>query len=76
MMMCHPVEFHSKKICSSVDLVETVTFDVSPDCDLEDSKPIFLHDTVAHDNPSPYQAWLQKVQQRRRYHPDEQSPEF
>ena len=44
--------------------------------ELEDSKPIFLHDTLAHDVASPYQVWLQKVQQLKRYHPDEQSLEF
>ena len=46
---------------------------MSTHCDPElvDSKPIFLHDTLAHDVASPYQLWLQKVQQLRRYHPDE-----
>ena len=36
---------------------------MDPHCDpkLEDSKPIFLHDTLAHDVASPYQVWLQKV---------------
>ena len=60
-------------------MVETVIFhSISPHCDLEleDSKPIFLHDTLAHDDASPYQIWLQKVQQLRRYRPDEQSLEF
>ena len=59
--------------------VETVIFDqMSPNCDpeLEDSKPIFLHDTLAHDISSPYQVWLQKVPQLRRYHSDEHSLEF
>ena len=27
---------------------------MSPDCDLEHSKPIFFHDTLAHDGASPY----------------------
>ena len=79
MMMYHPIKFGSKKISSSVDMVETVISDyMSPHCDLEleDSKPIFLHDTLAHDNAWPYQDWLQKVQQLRRYHPDEHPPEF
>ena len=43
---------------------------------LEDSKPIFLHDTLANNVASPYQFWLQKVQQLRRYGPDEHSLEF
>ena len=36
---------------------------MSPQCDLdlEDSKPIFLHDTLAHDEASPYQVWLQDL---------------
>ena len=74
-----PSKFGYKKICSSADMVETVIFDqMSPHCDpeLEDSKPIFLHDTLAHDVASPYQVWLKKVQQPRRYHPDEHSLEF
>ena len=38
-------------------MVETVIFDyVRPNCDfdLEDSKPVFLHDTLAHEDASPY----------------------
>ena len=46
------------------------------DLELEDSKPIFLQDTLAHDDASPYQVRLQKVQQLRRYRPDEHSLEF
>ena len=60
-------------------MVERVIFDqMGPHCDpeLEDSKQIFLHDTLAHDVASPYQVWLQKVQQLRRYRPDERSLEF
>ena len=62
--MYHPIKFGCQKISSSADMVETVIFhQMSPHCDpeLEDSKPIFLHDTLAHDVASPYQAWLQKV---------------
>ena len=64
--MYDPIKCGCKKISSSLDMVETVTLDyMSPHYDLEpeDSKPIFLHDTLAHDNASPYQVWLQKVQQ-------------
>ena len=63
-----PSKFGCKKINSSADMVETVTFDqMSLYCDpeLEDSKPIFLH-ILAHDVASLYQIWLQKVQQQRR----------
>ena len=69
-----------KKISSSVDMVEeTVISDRrSPHCDpeLEDRKPILLHDILAHDVASLYQIWLQKIQQQRRYHSDEHSVEF
>ena len=74
--MYHPIKFGCKKISSSADMVEKVIFDqISPHCDpeLEDSKSVFLHDTLAHDVASPYQVWVQKVQHLRRYHPDEHS---
>ena len=64
---------------SSVGIVDTVIFDymsLQYDPELEDSKPIFVHDTLAHENAAPYQVWLQKVQQLRRYRPDEQPLEF
>ena len=72
MMMYHQIKFGYKNISSSADMVETVTFDqmtLSPhsDPELEDSKLVFLQDTLAHDVASPYQVWLQKVQQLRRY---------
>ena len=60
-------------------MAETVIFDqMSLHCDpeLEDSKPIFLPDTFDHDVASPYQVWSQKIQQLRRYHPDEHSLKF
>ena len=72
--MYHPITCNYKKISSSVDMVETVISDqISPNCDpeLQDSKPIFLHDTMAHDVASTYQVWLQMVQQLKRYRPDE-----
>ena len=68
MMMHHPIKFVCKKKSSSADTVETVISDqISLHCDpeLEDSKPIFLHDTLAHDASSPYQVWLHKIQQLR-----------
>ena len=46
-----PSKFGCKKISNSADIVETVIFDqMSPHCDheLEDRKPIFLHDILAH----------------------------
>ena len=79
MMMYHPIKCSFKKISSSVDMAETVVLDyISPhyEPELEDSKPIFLHITLAHDNVSQYQVWLQKVQQLWRYCQDEQLLEF
>ena len=79
MMMYYPINFVCKTISSSANMVETVIFDqMSPHCgpELEDRKPIFLHDILAHYVASPYQVWLQKVQQLRRYHPDDLSLEF
>ena len=57
-MMYHPIKFDRKEISSSIDMIGTVISDyMSPlyDPKLEDSKPIFLHDTMAHDHASPYQ---------------------
>ena len=71
--MYHP-NLVAKKVSSSTDMVETVIFDqMSPHCDpeLKDRKPTFLRDILAHVVTSPYQVWLQKVQQLRRYHSDE-----
>ena len=34
---------------------------------LKTAKHFFLHDTPSHDNTLPYQVWLQKVEQFRRY---------
>ena len=69
--MYHPIKFTCKKIRSSVDMIETVITDhKSPHCDIdvENSKPIFLHYTLAHDDAPSYQVWSQKVQQLRRYY--------
>ena len=79
MMVYHPITCGCKKISSSVDMVETVILDyISPHCDpeLEDSKPLFLYDTLAHDDASQYQVWQQKVRQFRRYRPDEHPLEW
>ena len=66
-------------ITSGLDMVETVILDYMShhyDPEFENSKQIFLHDTLAHDDVSPYQAWLQTVQQLRRNCPDEHLLEF
>ena len=75
----HLIKFGCQKISSLADMVETVIFDqISPHCDpeLEDSKPIFLLDTLVHDVASSDQVWLQRLQQLRRYRSDEHSLEF
>ena len=74
-----PSKFGCKKISNSADIVETVIFDqMSPhsDTELEDSKPIFLHDILAYGVASPHPVCLQRARQQRRYHPDEHSLEF
>ena len=74
-----PSKFGCKQISSSADMVETVISDqMSHHCDpeLEDRKPAILRDILAHDVASPYQVWLQKVQQQGRYHSDKHSLEF
>ena len=55
--MYHVTKLGSKKISFSVDLYgrNRHIYYTRTQCDLEleDSKPIFLHDTVAHDDASP-----------------------
>ena len=61
--MYYPIKFGCKKISSSVDMVETVILDYMSsqyDPELEDSTPIFLYDTLAHDDASPHQVWFTK----------------
>ena len=75
-MMYHPIKFDRKEISSSIDMIGTVISDyMSPHCDLEleDSKPIFLQNTPAHDDTSPYQFDHKRFSS---YHPDEQLLEF
>ena len=53
LMMYHPIKSGCKKISTSVDVVKTVICDcMSPYCDpeLEASKPIFLLNTLVHDD--------------------------
>ena len=73
----HQTEFGCIRISSSEDMVRNKTkkqsyFDYrSPNCDfdLEDSKTIFLRDSLAHDDAASYQVWLQNVSPFRRHHP-------
>ena len=78
MMMYHQTICGCKRISSLEDKVEIVIFwfyiyiYICSRCDHypEDRKPIFLHDTLAHNNTPQYQVWLQKVERFRRYHSD------
>ena len=53
MMIYQPITFGCKDMVVTLDCM-------SPHCDtdLEDSKPIFLHNTLAHDDASLCQAWF------------------
>ena len=44
--------------------------DLNNSLGLEANKPIFLHNTLAHNNKPPHEVWSQKVQWFRRYHLD------
>ena len=54
----------AKRIRSSKDIIEAVTFwfDEPCDLDLKDSNQHFLHDIPAYGDVSPYKVWLQKIQ--------------
>ena len=69
MMLYYQTKFGSKQTSSLEDIVKIVTFFLSPCCDLdiEDSEPVFVHDTLPHDNTPHYQIWLKMVVQFRRY---------
>ena len=51
-MMYHPIKFGCKKISSSAVISDQMNPHGDPEH--EDSKPIFMHDTLAHDVASPY----------------------
>ena len=59
MILYYHIKFGCKQTSSLEDMVQTIIyFDyISPCCDLdiEDSEPIFLHDTSPHDYTPPYQ---------------------
>ena len=59
MIMHHNTKFGNKMFLSLEDIILTNTDILSLCCDLdlENNKPIFLHDTLAHDAASPYQIW-------------------
>ena len=79
MMMYHSIKCGGKKISSSVDMVETVILDYMShyyDPELEERKPVFLRNILAHNDASPCKVRLQKVKQLMRYRPDEHSLEL
>ena len=58
MIMCYQTKFGSKGISSSKDKLKLSYFDPissSSDPDSENSKSIFLHDTLAHNDAPHYQ---------------------
>ena len=61
MIMYYQTKVGSKRISNSEDTVETViVWSYKPllcDLDLENNKPIFLHDPPAHNDASQYQVW-------------------
>ena len=84
-MMYHPIKFSCNKISSSAGLIEKsclIKWAVTVTLNLKTANksscmtlwPMMLH----HNSASPFQVWLQKVQQqrRRRYHPEEHLLEY
>ena len=84
MMMCHQTKFTIPSLETKCSVVQNIssrqTFinisNLHCDLGLELKNPIFPRDTLAHNDASSHQVWLQKFQQLRRYHPNEHSLEF
>ena len=63
MMMYHSIKCGGKKISSSVDMVETVILDYMShyyDPELEERKPVFLRNILAHNDASQWARVLRK----------------
>ena len=62
MIMYHQTKFSCKKTSSSDNNKKSYIDYIILNCDLdlEDSKPIFLKDNLAHNDASSYQVWKQK----------------
>ena len=58
-MMHHNTKFGTKMFLSLEDIIWTNTDILTLYCDLDlkNSKPSFLHDTLAHNDASQYQVW-------------------
>ena len=58
LLMCHKTKFSCKRISSSEDKrLYSDYMILHCDHDLEDNKPIFLEDNLAHNDAAPYQLW-------------------
>ena len=69
-MMYHSIKFGSKKSRPVEQIWKKQSYLIMSrhcDLDLEDSKPILTHDTLAHSDVSPCQVWLQNIKQLGRY---------
>ena len=76
MMLYYQTKFGCERTSSLEDRVEIVLFWLyKPSLWpwIEDSEPIFLHDTLAHNAALQYQVWYQNDLRFRRYHPDKHS---
>ena len=54
-MMCHQTKFSCKRISSLKDRHILIIWSYTGDLDLEDRKPIFFEENLAHNDASPYQ---------------------
>ena len=69
-MMHHETRSGCKRTSNSADIEKNshiLTMSHHCDLDLEDSKSVFCYHTLAHNDVSQYQVWLQKVQCRAYY---------
>ena len=71
---CHPIKFRCKEISRYGRNSHLIIRDLIMTLNLKTANQFCM--TLAHDDASLYQVWLQKVQQLRRYRPDEHSLEL
>ena len=73
LILYYQTKFDCKWTSSLENITEIVIFGyISPCCDfvIEDTEPIFLHDTLPHVNTPPYQSLVKTDEQFRTYHSD------
>ena len=73
--MYHPIKVGVKRIISLDDIIETVIFwfnesSIWPWLWRWQNNPYAWHNTLPHDDVSPYQVWWQRVQQQLRKYVD------